>query len=143
MEAQKRTRRVNRDRSERGEQSPRGVKQIVIPMTATQYDAIWTDSQRVRAVVDRLLAEAPELFPSGMDEGGALHGFDRASRKLKGVRLRKVVLSNGTSYWLRPSFVLSFMTGTVDDVEAPLLLAGACTATNVIRNSAREAGRCC
>lgn len=123
MDAQKRIRRVNRDRSERGEQSPRGAKQIVIPMTATQYDEIWTDSQRVRATVDRLLAESPELFPSGMDQRYALHGFDRTSRKLEGVRLRKVVLSNGESYWLRPSFVLSFMAGTVEDVEAPLLLA--------------------
>lgn len=123
MEAQKRTRRVNRDRSEHGGQPPRGARQIVIPMTRQQYDEIWSAAPRVRALVDQVLAESPELFPAEMTEGYALHGCDRASRKLDGVQLRKVVLSNGASYWLRPSFVLSFMTGTVDELSFPLLLA--------------------
>ena len=123
MDAQGRTRRVNRDRSERGEQSARGAKQIVIPMTQTQYDELWTDARQVRATVDRLLAESPELFPAGMADGYALNGFDRESRKLPGVQLRQVLLKDGTAYWLRPSFVLSYMMGTVDDVEYPLLLA--------------------
>ena len=112
MEAQKRTRQVNRDRSERGEQSPRGAKQIVMPMTRQQYDEIWSAAPRVRAFVDQVLLEFPELFPAGMTEGYVLHGCDRASRKLEGVRLRKIVLSNGSSYWLRPSFVLSGHNGS-------------------------------
>ena len=58
MDAQGRTRRVNRDRSERGEPSARGAKQIVIPMTQTQYDELWTDARQVRAYIDRLIAEA-------------------------------------------------------------------------------------
>ena len=62
MDAQQRTRRVNRDRGERGEQAPRGAKQLVMPMTRTEYDEIWADARQVRAWVDRLLAEAPELF---------------------------------------------------------------------------------
>ena len=123
MDAQGRTRQVNRDRSERGEQSARGAKQIVIPMTRTQYDELWTDARQVRATVDRLLAESPELFPAGMADGYALNGFDRESRKLPGVHLRQVLLKDGTAYWLRPSFVLSYMMGTVDIVEYPLLLA--------------------
>lgn len=123
MEAQKRTRRVNRDRSERGEQSPRGSKQIVISMTRTQYDQMWTDARQVRAYVDRLLAEVPELFPPGMAQGYALHGFDRESRKLAGVRLRQVFLNDKSVFWLRPGFVVSYMVGTVDELEHPLLLA--------------------
>ena len=123
MEARKRTRRVDRDRSECGGQPPRGAKQIVIPMTHSQYDERWGDAARMRADVDRVLAESPELFPSGMAEGYEFHGFGRASRKLNGVRLRKVVLQDGSAYWLRPSFVMSFMTGTVDELAYPLLLA--------------------
>ena len=107
MDAQGRTRRVNRDRSEPGQQSVRGAKQIVILMTRTQYDNIWADARQVRAYVDRILAESPELFPDGMAKGYALHGFDRESRKLAGVHLRQVLLNDGTAYWLRPSFVLS------------------------------------
>ena len=37
--------------------------------------------------------------------------------------MRKLVLSEGASFWLRPSFVLSYMSGTVDEVAYPLMLA--------------------
>ena len=123
MDAQKRTRRVNRDRSEPGQQSVRGAKQMVILMTRTQSDNMWADARPVRAYVDRILAESPELFPDGMAKGYAWPDFDRESRKLAGVHLRQVLLNDGPAYWLRPSFVLSDMMGPVDDVESPLLLA--------------------
>ena len=123
MDAQKQTRRINRDRSERGEQAPRGAKQIVIPMNRAEYDEIWSDARAMRACVDQFLAEFPELFPAGMAKGYAFHGFDRESRKQPGVRLRQVMLNNGSAYWLRPSFLLSYMAGTVDDVWYPLVLA--------------------
>jgi hypothetical protein len=32
-------------------------------------------------------------------------------------------LAEGTSYWLRPSFVISDMAGTVEELAYPLLLA--------------------
>ena len=66
---------------------------------------------------------APELFPAGFDQGYCLHGFGRESLKLSGLKLRKIVLANGASYWLRPSFIFSYMTGTVDQLAYPLLLA--------------------
>ena len=66
---------------------------------------------------------APELFPEGFDQGYWLHGFGRESLKVPGLKLRKIVLVNGTSYWLRPSFIFSYMTGTVDRLAYPLLLA--------------------
>ena len=123
MDAQQRTRRVNREKSSVGTQLPRGAKQIVIPMTRETYDNMGDNPQEVRRHLDELLAEFPELFPAGFADGYTLHGHGRASRKLPGVRLRKVVLKNGSSYWLRPSFVLGYMTGTVDDLAYPLLLA--------------------
>ena len=66
---------------------------------------------------------APELFPAGFDQGYCLHGFGRESLKLSGLKLRKIVLANRASYWLRPSFIFSSMTGTVDQLAYPLLLA--------------------
>ncbi len=66
---------------------------------------------------------APELFPAGFDQGYCLHGFGRESLKLSSLKLRKIVLANGASYWLRPSFIFSYMTGTVDELAYPLLLA--------------------
>jgi hypothetical protein len=117
------TRQVDRQRNPPAPQLPRGAKQIVIPMTRTQYDEIWLDPERVRASVDGWLGSDPELFPKGFDRGYRLHGFGRRSRKLPGLRLRKVVTDDGTSYWLRPSFITGYMTGTVDELAYPLLLA--------------------
>src|SRR5436305_4452385 len=123
MDAQPKTRQLNRQRKPAPPQPPRGAKQIVIPMTRPQYDESWHDSERIRAAVDAWARSAPELFPAGFDRGYRLHGFGRESRKLPGLKLRKIVLADGTPYWLRPSFVAGYMTGTVDDLAYPLLLA--------------------
>ncbi len=123
MDARPKTRRVNRERNAPASQPPRGAKQIVIPMTRPQYDASWHDAQGTREAVAGWVQSAPELFPPGFDRGYRLHGFGRPSRKLPGIKLRKVVTADGTSYWLRPSFVAGYMTGTVDELAYPLLLA--------------------
>jgi hypothetical protein len=123
MDARPNTRRVDRERKPAPPQPPRGAKQIVIPMTRAQYDEIWHDPERIRAFVAGWVGSAPELFPAGFDRGYRLHGFGRASRKLPGLKLRKVVTDDGSSYWLRPSFLTGYMTGTVDELAYPLLLA--------------------
>jgi len=123
MNDRPKTRLVDRERKPTPPQPPRGAKQIVIPMTRTQYDGIWHDPQRIRASVDEWARSAPELFPKGFDQGYRLHGFGRPSRKLPGLKLRKLVTDDGSSYWLRPSFMAGYMTGTVDELAYPLLLA--------------------
>ena len=54
MDARPNTRPVDRERKPAPPQPPRGAKQIVIPMTRTQYDEIWHDPRRIRAFVDGL-----------------------------------------------------------------------------------------
>ena len=69
------------------------------------------------------IGRTPELFPPCLRCGYALHGFGRASQKLPGVRLREIRPNGGgPAYHLRPSFVMSFMTGTTDALEYPLFL---------------------
>src|SRR3954463_9300257 len=123
MDARPKTRRLNRERKSPPPQAPRGAKQIVIPMTRPQYDDLWHQTGRLRAFLAEWAEAAPELFPAGFHQGYRLHGLGRESRKLPGVRLRKIVLDDGTSYWLRPSFLTGYMTGTVDELAYPLLLA--------------------
>jgi len=122
MDARPNTRPVDRERKPASPQPPRGAKQIVIPMTRTQYDEIWHDPRRVRVFVDGWVSSSPELFPAGFGRDYRLHGFGRLSRKLDGLKLRKVVTDDG-SYWIRPSFITGYMTGTVDELAYPLLLA--------------------
>ena len=123
MGARPDTRQIDRERKPTAPQPPRGAKQIVIPMTRTQYDEVWLDPRLLRAFVDEVVRSVPELFPAGFGPGYRLHGFGRESRKLPGMKLRKVVLADGSSYWLRPSFVTGYMTGTVEELAYPLLLA--------------------
>ena len=87
-----------------------------------QYDYIWHDADRVRSFIEQSRS-APELFPAGFDQGYCLHCFVLESLKLSGLKLRKIVLSNGTSYWLRPSFIFSYITGIAYELAYPLLLA--------------------
>src|SRR5512135_2586625 len=122
MDTRPKTRQVHRQRNAPSPQAPRGAKPIVIPMTRPQYDDLWDDAERVRALLAQWARSAPELFPADFDQGYCLHGFGRESRKLPGLKLRKIVLTDGTSYWLRPSFVTIYMTGTVEELAYPLLL---------------------
>src|SRR3954462_15183061 len=123
MDARPNTRRVDRERKPAPTQPPRGAKQIVIPMTRPQYDEVWHDPERIRAFVDDAARSAPELFPPAFDRGYRLHGFGRESRKLPGLKLRKIVTDDGSSYWLRPGFIAGYMTGTIEELGYPLLLA--------------------
>ncbi|WP_231749206.1 hypothetical protein [Tautonia plasticadhaerens] len=92
-------------------------------MTRQQYDETWHDAERTRIAVAQWVQSAPELFPPGFDRGYRLHGFGRPSRKLPGIKLRKVVTADGASYWLRPSLVAGYMIGNVEELACPLLLA--------------------
>ncbi len=123
MDVGTKTRQVHRERTAPASQPPRGAKQIVIPMTRPQYDDLWHQADRVRVFLAGWVEAAPELFPAGFDRGDSLHGMGRESRKLPGVRLRKLVLADGSCYWLRPSFITGYMTGIVEELAYPLLLA--------------------
>lgn len=91
-------------------------------MTRQEYDQMWRDPVAIR---QRLLEQfecCPELFPEGFDQGFTLDGLLRESKKLPGVRLRKIMLHDDSIYELRPSFALAYMVGTVEELENPLLL---------------------
>lgn len=122
MDAQKRTRSCLRKRMPHSEGTPRGSRQICIPMTTDIYDRIWNDAGQVRQFLEPLIQASPELFPQGMQEGYQLTGHLPESKKMPGVKLRQVRLSDGRVFTLRPSFVMSYMTGTVEELEHPLLL---------------------
>ena len=122
MDAQQRTRSCSRERIPQDEGTPRGSKQICIPMTSDIYHRIWDDAGEVRRLLEPLIQTSPELFPQGMQEGFQLTGRLPESEKMPGVRLRQVRLADGGVFTLRPSFVMSYMTGTVEELEHPLLL---------------------
>lgn len=122
MDAQRQTRSCDRERVqvEKGKTSG-GVRQICVPLTRQQYGDFWGDAVKVREYLDPLIVASPEIFPGSVVEGYQLHGRLPESKKLPGVRLRQLRTADGT-FTLRPSFVLAYMTGTVEELEKPLLL---------------------
>ena len=66
MDAQNQTRSCRRERTEVGQKTPRGSRQICIPMDREKYEAIWHDAMQVREYLDQVIAGYPELFPCMM-----------------------------------------------------------------------------
>lgn len=102
-------------------ETPRGSKQICIPMTQELYNEIWHDAAQVRQYLENWMKQSPEVLPAEISSGYSLTGCLPESKKLPGVRLRQLKTTQGT-YTLRPSFVMSYMSGTVCELEHPLLL---------------------
>lgn len=93
-------------------------------MTQDEYDRCWHDPVQLRILLDQRMEAHPELFPECLRYGYAFHGMARPSRKLGGWRLRKIrATGSREAFHLRPSFILPYMTGTIEDVEKVLFLA--------------------
>ena len=91
-------------------------------MIQQQYDENWQDADRVRSFIEQCARWLRSCFRRASTKAIACTALG-VSLKLSGLKLRKIVLANGASYWLRPSFIFSSMTGTVDQLAYPLLLA--------------------
>ena len=120
--------RVSRPRKVDGERKPlsaqvRGHKTICVPLDEPGYREIVDEPLLYRSYVDAIYAKHPELFPEGMKGGYTLHDILPYSKKLSGIRLRRIKLKTDEEvYTIRPSFVLPYMAGYTDDVEKGLLL---------------------
>jgi hypothetical protein len=130
MDAPQRTRSCRRDQPAATTTQSRGSRQICLPLDRATYDGIWEDPQAVRRLLEGLLEQHPELFPEAMTRGFTLCGTLPPSKKLAGVCLRRLRVNETEEhghvttrdYFLRPSFVLPYCCGTVDDVEKGMLL---------------------
>lgn len=122
MDSQARHRQVSRQRpNDSPSKAASGSRQICLKMDQTTYDDIWNDAGKVRKFVEQKIQEHPELFPEEISEGFSLSGMLPASKKMPGLRLRQICIGQ-VKYTLRPSFVMPYFCGTVEDVEKPLLL---------------------
>ncbi|MGZ3432901.1 MAG: hypothetical protein ACXVA7_14025 [Isosphaeraceae bacterium] len=130
MDAPKRTRSCRRDQPTATISQSRGSRQICLPLDREAYHRIWDDARAVRRVVEDLLSQHPELFPTAMTRGFTLCGKLPPSQKLAGICLRRVRVTQTDEvghtttrdFFLRPSFVLPYCCGTVDDVAKGALL---------------------
>ena len=100
-------------------------------MNRQTYNTIWHDASAVRGLLNELIGEFPEIFPAKMKQGYQLSGGLPESKKMPGIRLRQIRLKSGV-YSLRPSFVMSYMSGDVEVLEPGLFLLSVNTPSWVV-----------
>lgn len=69
-------------------------------MNRQQYDQVWQNARLVRAFLDPLIAQYPEIFPNSIAPGYQLSGHLPESKKMPGIRLRQIRLKSGVYKWL-------------------------------------------
>ena len=100
--------------------SQRLHRSICVPFDEDEYTTMLADRQALSAYLQQTYQNHPELFPAQMGQGFYFHGLV-SSRKLN-LDQRRIKLSNGFVYQIRPSFVMPYMIGKTDDIEKALYL---------------------
>lgn len=98
----------------------RGSRTICLPITEEQYHEVVRDCRRFREWLMECFARAPELFPAGFD--GRFEMKDARTSTKANLTLRRIRLRDGSSYSVRPSFVMPFLTARTAEVEQALFL---------------------
>src|SRR3954467_8187536 len=96
----------------------RGTKTICIPCSQEQYERIVDDPVLFREFLDRQIEAAPELFPPEVHRGYRMK--DTYTSGKTGWRLRRIALRNDECSSIRPSFLMPYLSGRTEDVQAPL-----------------------
>lgn len=98
----------------------RGSRTICLPIGEEEYHDVVKDAKRFREWLLECFTATPELFPAGFDERFQMKD-SRFSTKAN-LTLRRIVLHDGSSYSVCPSFMMPYMTACTADVEHPLFL---------------------
>jgi hypothetical protein len=99
----------------------RGPKTICIPCSQEQYERIVDDPALFREFLNQQIEATPELFPPEIARGYRMKD-SYASRKT-GWKIRRIDTRDDDSYSVRPSFLMPYLSGRSEDVQAPLFSA--------------------
>ncbi len=103
-------------------------RRIVIPMDYETYQIQMSECKQAKICISTQREAHPELFPAEMSEGYKLNGWTPPSKKMPGIRLRRIRLltmdgqDKNIAYTITPCDILPYMTGNVSDVEKALYL---------------------
>ena len=103
--------------AERPTRVVRGRKTICLSCSRQEYEQVVDDPERFRNFLDRHIEATPELFPAEIRRGYRMKDVYR-SRKT-GCELRRIELRNLECYLVRPSFLMPYLSGYTEDVQAP------------------------
>ena len=96
----------------------RNNRTICLPICENEYGTIIDNASQFRNFLDCSYKKMPELFPQNFSQGYQLK--DKRMSLKRDIKVRRIELRDNTSYSIRPSFVMPYMTAHTKDVEAPL-----------------------
>lgn len=97
-------------------------KQICLFFDPEDHAHLEADPEAFRRYLDEAIDRHPELFPTAIHHGYQLHDILPESKKMPGIRLRRIKLTTGQVFTVRPSFAMPYMTGYTEVVEKALFL---------------------
>ncbi len=101
------------------EKKRRQSRKIVLPFWRDSYNNIVESAKKMRAHIDRMTTEFPELLPKDIADGYEMK--DRYQSIKLSIGIRRILINN-VSYTIYPSFAMPYATGYTDDVENVLFL---------------------
>ena len=107
--------------AEHSVQPVRGQRTICIPCSPQQYERIIDDPALFRTFLDQQIEATPDLFPPEIRRGYRMK--DLYTSRKTGWALRRIELRNLQCYLVRPSFLMPYLSGHTEDVQAPLFSA--------------------
>ena len=107
--------------AERPTQPVRGQRTICIPCSPQQYEQVVDDPEQFRTLLDRQIEATPELFPPEIRRGYRMK--DLYTSRKTGWTLRRIELRNLRCYLVRPCFLMPYLSGRTEQVQAPLFSA--------------------
>ena len=97
--------------------SSRKNRTLCVPFCKTAYPSIVKNNVDFRSYLNKAIVKHPELFPVDIGNGYLMKDI-KYSKKLS-FFIRRIKI-NGISYTIRPSFIMAYMTGFVEDVADAL-----------------------
>ena len=92
---------------------------ICLPFSQENYCENVHDPVAFRKCMDYRIEQFPELFPPEITQGYLMKDIYQ-SKKLS-IPIRRIEIAN-SQYTIRPSFVMPYMTGIVDEIEKAIFM---------------------
>jgi hypothetical protein len=115
--------------AERSSKPVRGQKTICLSCSQQQYEQAVEDPVRFRRLLNQQIEATPDLFPPEIGRGYRMKDTYR-SRKT-GCKLRRIELRDLQCYLVRPCFLMPYLSGHTEDVQAPLFFASSPSRTGL------------
>jgi hypothetical protein len=97
----------------------RDNKTICLPFSQQVYNANINNAVDFRTCIDERIELFPELFPPEITKGYQMK--DIYYSKKQSVAIRRIEIA-GIAYTIRPSFLMPYLTGLVDEIEKAIFM---------------------